>query len=248
MGGGGTETSTQTSGLSNPAMNAAATTIGNQLNSALQTGVKPFTGSLVPELSSQTQQGIGGLANNPNNADFSRGIGNTIDEFSAIASGQRMGAGDAGWNAARDRALTDVGAMFTTSGRFGSGSHAERAVEGLAATDLARLQGNEARQMSAAGMLPGLYQGSQLPAQAQLASGQIMDAWNTASAADKERIFDATQNAPWNTLQRGGAIFSGTAPVSGTTQSTTQPTAPWWQQMLGAGAIGSGIYKNVWGS
>lgn len=235
---GDVQTGSQESGLSNPAMKAAATTIGNQLNTQLSAGVKPFTGSLAPDLSSQTRQGVLDLTRNPATGAYSDAMGDTIGEFGAIASGQRMGAGDAGWNAARDRAMTDVGAMFTTSGRFGSGSHAGKAAEGLAGVDLARLQGNEARQMGAASMLPGLYQGSQLPAQAQLVGGQIMDAHNLSRAQEAERLHDVTQNAGWNTLQRGGSIFAGTAPVSGTTQTTSQP---WWKVGTGLAATAAGF-------
>lgn len=235
MGGDTTETTTQQSGLSNPAMNAAATTIGNQLNTQLSAGVKPYTGSMVPGMSSQTTAGVNSLANNPLNASFGSAIGNTMGEFGAIASGQRMGDNDAAWSHIKDQAATGVNATLQGSGRFGSATHAEGLAGALAGLDLQRQQGNEQRQMAAAGMLPGLYQGSQLPGQAQMQAGQTMDAYNTAQAQDAARIFDATQNAGWNTLQRGGSIFSGTAPVSGTTQTNTQPGAPWWQAPVAIG-------------
>lgn len=256
MGGGGTETTTQTTGLSNPAMDAAATTIGNQLNTQLSAGVKPYTGSMVPGMSSQTTAGVNSLTNNPNNSAFSGAMGSTIGDFGAIASGQRFGTDDPGYAAMRAKAgddtLRDVNSMFTSSGRFGSGSHVGTATEALgsvnAGMDYQNFQNDQQRQMQAASMLPSLYQGSQLPGQAQLQAGQTMDAYNAAKAQDAARIFDETNNQGWNTLQRGSAVFSGTAPVSGTTQTNTQPATPWWQQVLGAGAVGSGIYKNIWGN
>jgi hypothetical protein len=234
-----TETTTQTSGLSNPAMNAAASTIGNQLNTQLQAGVRPYNESLVPDLSGQTKAGINGLANNPFNASFGSAIGDTMGEFGAIASGQRMGDNDAAWAHIKDDAATGVNATMQGSNRFGSASHAGSLARELAGVDLQRQQGNEQRQMAAAGMLPGLYQGSQLPGQAQLQVGQIQDAHNAADAQDDARRFDATQNAGWNTLQRGSSIFGGTAPVSGTTQTNTQPATPWWQS--GASLLGQFI-------
>lgn len=239
MGGGNTTTTTQESGLKNPAMDAAATTIGNQLNTALQTGVKPFTGSMVPGLSSATMAGVSGLTNNAASPIFSKAMGDTIGDFGAIASGQRMGENDAAWNAARDRVTADTNAAFNASGRFGGGANVAKLGEGLAGVELSRIMGNEARQMQAAGMLPGLYQGATMPASMALQAGQIVDANAAAKAQDEARIWDAVNNAPWNTLQRGASIFGGTAPISGTTQTNTQPGTPWWQSALG-GAIGIG--------
>lgn len=235
---GDVQTGSQESGLSNPAMQAAATTIGNQLNTQLSAGVKPFSDSMVPELSRQTNAGVNSLANNPNNSIFGGAIGDTMGEFGAIASGERMGGNDAAWAGVKDQVATDVNATLQGSGRFGGGSHAGALAKGLAGVDLQREQSNEQRQMAAAGMLPGLYQGSQLPGQAQLQAGQTMDAWNSAKAQDTARIFDATRNAGWNTLQRGGSIFAGTAPVSGTTQTESQP---WWKVGTGLGATALGF-------
>jgi hypothetical protein len=238
MGGGGTQTSTQTSGLSNPAMDAAATTIGNQLNSQLAGGVKPFTGSLAPALSSQTMAGVNALGNNPNNAAYGQGITNAIGQQAQIA------AGNFGDDPTRARLIDDVStntnAILQGSGRFGSQSHENELIKQVGG-NLA--QYDYGRQQQAIANLPTLYQSSMLPAGAQLQAGQIMDAQALAKAQDAERLFDVTNNAGWNTLQRGSAIFSGTAPISGTTQSTTTPTAPWWQQALGyvAGNAGNAM-------
>ncbi len=238
MGGGGTQTSTQTSGLSNPAMDAAATTIGNQLNAQLAGGVKPFTGSLAPDLSSATMGGVNALTNNPNNAAYGQGITNAIGQQAQIA------AGNFGADPTRQRLIDDVStntsAILQGSGRFGSGSH-ENALIDQVGGSLA--QYDYGRQQQAIANLPTLYQSSMLPASAQLQGGQILDAQALARAQDAERLFDVTNNAGWNTLQRGSAIFSGTAPISGTTQSTTTPTAPWWQQALGyvAGNAGNAM-------
>lgn len=239
--GGNIDTGTQTSGLSNEAMKSAATTIGNQLNTQLNTGVKPYTQSMVPGLSSQTQAGVGALTNNPNNAAYGSSIGNTMNDFGAIASGQRFGMNDPGYAAMRENLIDDVtsstNAAFNASGRFGGGSNVESLsrglTSGLSAMDYANFQNDQQRQTQAAQMLPGLYSASNMPAAASLQAGQLMDQWNTAKAQDDARIFDATQNAGWNTLQRGGAIFGGTAPVSGTTTTESQP---WWKVGTGLGA------------
>lgn len=233
MGGGGTETTTQTSGLSNPEMNAAASTIGSQLNAQLKAGVKPYTGSMAPDLSSQTQAGVNSLANNPNNSLFSGGVSTALGQQAAIAGG------DIANDSVRQRVADDAGvlanATFTNSGRFGGGSHREGLGEGIANALATHDYG---RQQQGIQNMGTLYQQSQLPASAQLMGGQIMDAQNAAKAQDAARIFDATNNAGWNTVQRGGSIFAGTAPVSGTTQTNTQPTTPWWQS-LGGIALGT---------
>ena len=238
--GGGEQTSRQSSGLSNKAMDRAATTIGNQLNTQLAAGVKPYTESMVPALSSQTQAGIGALSNNPNNSIYGAGISSAIGQQADIAAGNVQN--DLVRQRALDDALTASNAVFTTSGRFGSGSHASNLAEGAAGA-LASL--DYGRQQQAIQNLPALYSASNMPAAGQLQAGQVMDAYNSAQTADRARIFDATQNAGWNTLQRGASIFAGTAPVSGTTTTTTQPTAPLWQQLLGAGAMGAGIYGAI---
>lgn len=232
MGGQTTNTTTQQSGLSNPAMNAAATTIGNQLNTQLAAGVKPFTGSLAPDLSSATMGGVNALTNNPNNAAYGQGITNAIGQQAQIA------AGNFGADPTRQRLIDDVStntnAILQGSGRFGSGSH-ENALIDQVGGSLA--QYDYGRQQQAIANLPTLYQSSMLPASAQLQGGQILDAQALAKAQDAERQFDLLNNSGWNTLQRGASIFSGSAPVSGTTQTGTSTTqVPWWQSALGVGA------------
>lgn len=232
MGGQTTNTTTQESGLSNPAMQAAATTIGNQLNTQLAGGVRPFTGSLAPDLSSQTMAGVNGLTNNPNNATYGAGIGNAISQQSQIA------AGNFGADPTRARLIDDVStntnAILQGSGRFGSGSHENALIDNVGGS---LAQYDYGRQQQAIQNLPGLYQASMLPAGAQLQGGQIMDAQALAKANEAARLFDVTNNAGWNTLQRGASIFAGSAPVSGTTQTGTQTTTqPWWAAPLGIGA------------
>lgn len=242
--GGNVDTGQQSTGLTNPAMQAAATTIGNQLNTQLSQGVRPFTGSLAPDLSSQTMAGVNALGNNPATGAFTNAIGGTIGDLGAVASGQRFGMNDPGYAALRaglaDDVTTNVNATLQGSGRFGSQSHEGALTRELATSlgglDYQNFQNDQQRQMQAAGMLPGLYQGSMLPASAQLQGGQILDAQALARAQDAERLFDVTNNAGWNTLQRGSSIFAGTAPTSGTTTTQSQP---WWK--VGTGLVSTGL-------
>ena len=232
MGGQTTNTTTQQSGLTNPAMQAAATTIGNQLNTQLANGVRPYTGSLAPGLSAQTQAGVNSLYANPNNAAYGSGVSNAINQQAQIA------AGNFGADPTRTRLIDDVAtatnATLQGSGRFGSGSHENALIDNVGSS---LAQYDYGRQQQAIQNLPGLYQASMLPAGAQLQAGQIMDAQALAQAQDAERLFDQSANAGWNTLQRASGIFSGTAPISGTTSTaTSSQQVPWWQSALGIGA------------
>jgi len=241
MGGGGTDTQTtvQSSAPTNPAMQAAATTIGNQLNTQLNAGVKPYTESMVPGMSSQTQSGIDSIANNPNNSLFSNGISTAIGQQANIANGNVVD--DPTRRRVLDDAITASNSVFATNGRFGGDTHSQNVAES-ATNALGSL--DYGRQQQAIQNLPGLYSASQMPGSAFLQAGQIQDAYNSAQAQDKARIFDVTNNAGWNNLQRGASIFSGTAPASGTTQTGTMttPQRPWWETALGVGTAAAGAF------
>jgi len=269
--GGNVDTGTQTTGLTNPAMQAAATTIGNQLNTQLAGGVRPFTGSLAPDLSSQTMAGVNSLLGASGNtagltaannwATGAVGSGGYNPALSGAQTGiqnylAESGENAPGFSALKDQVATDVNAVMQGSGRFGSGSHENSLAKGLGALEYQnytdrlnrQLTGNQAlagigqtamgNAAGAAGMLPGLYQANLLPASAQLQAGQILDAQALTKAQDAERLFDVTNNAGWNTLQRGASIFAGTAPTSGTTTTQSQP---WWKVGTGLAATGLGF-------
>lgn len=259
------------SGLSSPEMKAAAGTIGSQLNSALQGGVKPYTESMVPGLSSQTQAGINSIMSAAGNTgglnaanSWAQGTIGTGGYNAALTNAQRgaqdfvdaASANSPAFLAQKQQLIDDVtantNAAFNANGRFGGGSNVDSLAQGLSAGLIGLESDRQGRLLAgsnalagigqtamgnaagAAGMLPGLYQAGMLGGQAQIAAGQIADANAAAQAQDRARIWDATNNANWNTLQRGASIFSGTAPVSGTTQTQTQQT-PWWQAPLQIG-------------
>lgn len=228
MGGGGTETTTQTSGLANKELDTAVSTIGSKLNTALGTGQKVYGESLVPNLSSQTTAGLSGLTNNPNNSIFSSGVSGTLGQQAQIAQG------NFGDDPLRTRIMDDVQAQtnsaFNASGRFGGASNQETLTENLVG---ALAPYDMQRQQQAIGNMGALYGMSNMPASASLQAGEIMDTWNTAKAQDDARRYDAQNNAPWNDLSRATGILAATAPSGGTTTSTTTPTAPWWQQVGG---------------
>lgn len=242
--GGGT-TTTQTSGLNNKELNQAVSTIGSQLNTQLGKGSAVFDQSMYPGLSSQTQGAADALVNNPLNSGYSSAIGNTLGEFGAIASGQRMGTNAPGYAALRQGLMDDVtaktNASFQNAGLFGADTNraqlAENLVSSLGGLDYSNYQNDLARQQQAAQMLPGLYSAGSLPTQAALQAGQIYDADALAARAAEADLFDRMNNAGWNTLQRGTSILSGAAPSAGMT-STSSQQIPWYMTALG---IGSGL-------
>lgn len=276
---GGSTEQVQESGLSNPAMKAAATTIGNQLNSQLGKGVKPYDQSMVPGLSSQTQAGVnsimgaagntGGLTAANNWAQGAVNSGGYNEALRGAQSGVQSyvdaaSANNPAYQAAKQNLIDDVtsstNAAFNASGRFGGGSNVESLSEGLSRGLIGLESDRMNRQLAgsqalagigqtamgnaggAAAALPGFYQAGLMPGGAMLQAGQVQDTWNAAKAQDDARRFDATQNAGWNTLQRGSSIFAGTAPVSGTTQTQTT-TQPWWVAPTAiAGTLGSAFF------
>ena len=59
---------------------------------------------------------------------------------------------------------------------------------------------------------------------------------------DQNRIFDQTQQKPWDALAQYNAIMSGSGQLGSKGSSTvTSPTTPMWQQMagFGLGALGT---------
>ena len=233
MGGGDTNTTTQTSGLNNKQLNAAVSTIGTQLNTQLGKGVKGYEGSLVPAMSAQTQAGIGALTNNPATAAYSNGINGAIGNLAEVAAGNI--ANDSVRQRVADDAALAANATFANSGRFGSGSHRQGLGEGVANALAAHDYG---RQMDALAALPGAYSASNMPASAQLQAGSLLDAYNSAQAAEAARLYDVKNNAGWGTLERAGGILGTTAGAAGTTSTATQPATPWWQGMIG-GLLGA---------
>lgn len=247
MGGTTTTTNTSTSGMNNAALNNAVTTIGNQLNTQLGDGSKVFSQSLYPGLSSTTQNAAGALANNPNNSLYSGAIGNTMGEMGQVAAGNRFGNNDPSYALMRqnlmDDAVKSVGSSFTNSGRYGGGSYVDAATtsafNAAAGLDVANRQSDIQRQQFATQALPGLYSASSLPAQAQLQAGQIYDADALAARSAEADLFDRTNNAGWNTLQRGASVLAGTAPAAGTSNvETSSKQVPWYMSALG---LGTGI-------
>jgi hypothetical protein len=231
MGGGGTETSTQTNAPSNPDVNPTLSKLLKGVQTTYDRGVSAGNPTA---LTSGWASQLGAAAN----PDYARGVAGSTRELADIASGNRFGTDDPGYAALRqgaiDDTLTNVNSSFLTDGRFGSTVQGEAAGRGVAQTiaglDYGNFQNDQQRQMQAIQALPTTFAAGQAPGSVQASVGQQQ------------------QQAPWANLANASSILAGTAGAGGSTSTMTQPATPWWQQVLGAGAIGSGIYKNVWGS
>lgn len=246
--GGGNDTSTQTSAPSNPAVTATTNKLLGGLNTQFDKGTAVFGKTLNPGAGQTTQNSWTAALGAANNPAYSAGVNGAISDFSRAAQGGDAGANDPYYKQLSDDTLRDVNAMFTSSGRLGSGSHVGEAVRELGNVNNANVAADRAWQTQSAQMLPGLLQAGQLPSSLQAAVGSAQDANALGLRQGEADLFDRQNNAGWDRLGRASSILAGTAGASGTTQTSTTPSAPWWQQALGAGAIGSGIYKNIWGA
>lgn len=241
MGGGGTQQTTQSTTSNSPAVTALTDKLANGVSGLVSSGSKVYGNPLYTGLSSTTQGGVNALSSAGNNAAYSQNLGNTMNEFGAIASGQRFGEAAPGYADLRsgviDDTLSATNAAFNASGRFGGGANVNQANLGIgkavAGLDYQNYQNDISRQQQAAGALPGLYAASLAPAQTQLAAGSILDADSLAKRQADAQLFDQQQNSGWNDYARASSILNGTAQAAGQTTTNTTPTAPWWQQALG---------------
>lgn len=204
MGGGDKEETT--SGPSNPMVDSSLT----KLLGGLQGTYDSTTAAGTP---ANLQQGWTQQINAAANPDFARGINGATADFADAAAGNQYGANDPAFAKLSDNTLRDVNAMFTNSGRFGSGSHVETAVNALSDVNNANIAADRQWQSSAAGMLPQMFAAGQAPGSVQ------------ASVGEQQR------SAPWFNLQNASSVLAGTSGASGTT--TTQPATPWWQSAIG---------------
>lgn len=240
-----TNTATTTTAPSNPVVDATTNQLLTRLQGQVNAGSQVYGQTLNPGAGQTTQNAWAATLGAAGNPVFGQSINNTLGEFGAIASGQRMGENDAAWSAAKDAAARDVNAVFATNGRFGSDSHRNDLARGFAGVDLQRIQGNEARQLAASQALPGLFNASLLPAGVMGSIGAEQDANTIAMRSAEADLLDRTGNRGWNDLARASQILAGTAGASGQTTTQVTPQAPWWQQVLGAGALGAGIYGSL---
>lgn len=245
--GGSVQTQSQTTAPANPDVQPTVSKLMKGLQGAYDSGVKVFNQSLYPGVGDTTRNSWATTLNAANNPAYSQSVGGALADFGDVAAGNRFGMDDPGYAALRAKAaddtLTGVNALFTQSGRFGSGSHVRNATESLgnvlAGMDYQNFQNDIARQQAAAGMLPGLYEASLAPGMTQGAIGAAQDADALARRQAENDLFRRQSDAPWDSLARASSILSGTASAGG---STTSQEIPWWAAAAGLGSTIAGAF------
>lgn len=211
--GGDIDTGKQSSAPTNPLVDPALT----KLLTGLQGTYDSTTGAGTPANLSQGWNQQITAAGNP---DYARGVGGAMSDFADAAAGNQYGANDPAYAKLSDNTLRGVNAMFTNSGRFGSGSHVETAVNALGDVNNANIAADRAWQTQAASALPSMFAAGQAPGSVQ------------ASVGEQQRA------APWYNIGQGSSILAGTAGAGGTTTTESQP---WWKVGTGLAATAFGM-------
>lgn len=250
-----TSTNTSTTAPTNPQVTATTNNLLTKLDTATNAGVPVFNKSLYSPAGATTQGAWDASLGAAGNPDYANGVKGAIKSFGNTAAGNDFGMNDPGYASLRQNAIDDaiknVGQGFVTSGRFGGGSYTDQATKSAfgaaSGLDYQNYQNDIARQQQAASILPSLYGAAQQPAATQGAVGAAQDANASGILQGANDLFQRQNGAPWDTLARSSSILAGTAGASGntTTSSETSPATPWWQSLLGAGAVGAGIYGKL---
>jgi hypothetical protein len=90
------------------------------------------------------------------------------------------------------------------------------------------------------GNLGAAYQGQQAPIQNVAQFGQYMDNITTNQLNDQLRLYNDSQNKPWENLSRLNAIASGAGQLGGSS-TQSQPGSNPFLTALGYGATGAGL-------
>ena len=224
-------TTTQTSGVNNPELNATISKLATGISNEYSPGK-----TLYQAPGANTTAGQSASLAAAGNPLYSGAVNGALASFGNVAAGNAYGTNDPGYAALRakvaDDTLTGINKSFNSSGLFGSDSNMRAAGEGLgsalAGLDYSNFQNDQQRQLQAAGLLPSLFSAGQLPSSVQQSVGAAQDAAAAAQA-----------NGPTDYLAKLAGIINGTAGAAGTssTSTNTQPGAPLWQVGLG-GALG----------
>jgi len=225
--GSSTNKTTTTSGIANQDLNATVSKLAKGISSSY----KPGTSSYVAP-GSNTTGGWQASLDAAGNADYSGGLAGAISSYGNRAAGNELGINDPLYAAQRERLNNDVSksvmGSFNNSGLFGSDSNIKGLTEALAGAqgglDLQQRTESYGRQSEAANLLPQLFSGAQLPSSIQQSVGASQDADKAAQA-----------NGQYDYLAKFANLINGTAQSGGTTSTTSTPTTPLWQQILGLG-------------
>lgn len=235
---GDNKTTTQT-GSSSSAVTNTTNKLLNGLSAQYDKGTAVFDKNLFTGAGDTTKQSWAGALGAANSPEYAAGVNGAISDYSRAASGGDAAANDPYYQKLSDNSLRDVNAMFTSSGRFGSGSHVNEAVSALGDVNNANIAADRAWQTQGAQMLPALLQARQLPSSIQGAIGSAQDANTQGLMQGANDLFRRKNDAGWATLGQASSILGGAAPNAGTTTTTQAPQTPWWQT---AGQLALGAF------
>jgi hypothetical protein len=222
------ETTTSTSGPTNPAVNNTLTNLLGSLGGVAAKGVPTFDKSLYPGAGDTTRASWASMLQAGNDPTYSDGIRGATADFARAASGGDYSANDAYYKDLSDQTMTDVSGLFTGNGRFGSGSHVGRATQELGKINNANIAADRQWQAQAAGMLPSLYQAGLAPAGVQASVGAAQDADALARRQAEFDLHERQYGADWTNLGKAASIFGQLAGTGGQTMTTSSPATPWW--------------------
>lgn len=246
-----TQTSTSSTGSSNPMVTSTVNKLLGGLGSAYDAGAPPtFNSSLYSPAGATTTAGWNSALQASQNPDYASAAAGTIKSLGTAASGGDYGQLDPAYATLRSNAANDaqtlINGQFNNSGRFGGGTNASKVSEGvtnaLAGIDVNQLNNDRAFQLSAAGALPGAFQSSLLPSSIQSGVGAAQDANQQGILQGNADLQQRQANNQTDWLAKLSSILSGNAGTAGTTTTSTQPSTPWWQSALGLGIGAAGAF------
>lgn len=225
--GSSTQTSSSTSGPSNPDLNNLLSQLSKGIGSAYQQGGTTYTDPSAATTNSW-QQALGAAGN----TDYASGLAGALKSYGRRASGAELGLNDPLYNAQRasttDRVLSSVNGMFNSSGMLGSDRNYKNAAAGLAEAlapiDTAQRTESYGLQNQALQNLGTAFQGSLMPSSITGAVGSAQDA-----DARAKRL------GGLDYLQQFTNLLGGASGASPQTTTTSQPGTPLWQTLLGYG-------------
>lgn len=99
-----------------------------------------------------------------------------------------------------------------------------------------------ANRMNAAAAMPTAYANELAPYQDMMGVGGMYEDLQTRQLNDQARVFEETEQKPWERLMMANAIFSGAGSLGGTrTGVATQPGRSPFSSALGGAATGYGV-------
>jgi hypothetical protein len=195
------------------------------------------------------------------NGGFNAPQMDAVSNLTKVANAAPDIYGDPAYMQVRDRVAADttqgVNLGAASAGRYGSGAHTDvlqRSLsDSLAGMDVSQLQRQQGRQDAAtqnlfnAGQqgfsnLGTAYQGMKAPTQDLMGIGTMYEDLAGRNKNDEIRLFQESQDAPWNAITRLNAVAGGAGSMGGTSNATAQtPGQNPFATGLGYASSGIGI-------